>query len=79
MSGHENFISAICLLPPSDKYPQGLIVTGSNDHKINAYSLESPLPVFTMTGHSNTGWLNGLDQVKKTSEVDQEFPVQQHF
>ena len=57
MSGHENFISAICILPPSEKYQQGLIVTGSNDHKINAYTLESPMPVFTLTGHENTGWL----------------------
>ena len=55
MSGHENFISAICIMPPSDKYQQGLIITGSNDHKINAYSLDSPRPVFTLTGHENTG------------------------
>ena len=55
MGGHENFIAAVCVMPPSDKYKQGLIATGGNDHKINVYRLDSPVPEFTLTGHSNTG------------------------
>ncbi|XP_033636971.1 phospholipase A-2-activating protein-like [Asterias rubens] len=54
MGGHENFIAAVCVMPPSDKYKQGLIATGGNDHKINVYRLDSPVPEFTLTGHSNT-------------------------
>ncbi|XP_041475058.1 phospholipase A-2-activating protein-like [Lytechinus variegatus] len=53
MSGHQNFVSCVCVLPPSEKYAQGLIVTGSNDNKIHAYTLESPLPVYVLTGHKN--------------------------
>ncbi|PIK49138.1 putative phospholipase A-2-activating protein [Apostichopus japonicus] len=54
MGGHESFISSVATLPPNEKYPQGLIVTGGNDAKINAYTLESPMPVYTLTGHSGT-------------------------
>ncbi|XP_071838733.1 phospholipase A-2-activating protein-like [Apostichopus japonicus] len=54
MSGHKSFISSVATLPPNEKYPQGLIVTGGNDAKINAYTLESPMPVYTLTGHSGT-------------------------
>ena len=34
MTGHENFVSCVCVMPPDDKYPHGLILTGSNDHDI---------------------------------------------
>ncbi|XP_038048576.1 phospholipase A-2-activating protein-like [Patiria miniata] len=54
MRGHENFIAAVCVLPPSDKYPKGLIATGGNDHKINVYQPDSPVPEYTLTGHANT-------------------------
>ncbi|XP_071952361.1 phospholipase A-2-activating protein-like [Antedon mediterranea] len=54
MRGHENFVSSLCVLPPSDKYPTGLIMTGSNDYNINAYTLDSVLPVYTLKGHVNT-------------------------
>lgn len=54
MSGHDNFISSVCTLPPSENYPHGLIVTGGNDSKINAYTLESPMPVYTLKGHTGT-------------------------
>lgn len=53
MSGHQNFVSCLCVLPPNEKYAQGLVVTGSNDYKIHAYTLESPLPVYVLTGHKN--------------------------
>lgn len=58
MSGHENFISSVSTLPPSEKYPHGLVVTGGNDAKIHAYTLESPVPVYTLTGHAGTGRSN---------------------
>ena len=60
MSGHSNFVSSVCCMPPDDKYPQGLIYTGSNDSTILAYTLESPQPVFKLTGHSSTGWFGLL-------------------
>ncbi|ESN99243.1 hypothetical protein HELRODRAFT_67216 [Helobdella robusta] len=54
MGGHENFISCVCTLPPDDEYPHGVILTGSNDHTINGYTIDSPAPVFKLTGHTNT-------------------------
>ena len=42
-------------MPPDDKYPQGLIVTGSNDKTILAFTLDSPKPIFKLEGHSDTG------------------------
>lgn len=52
--GHSNFISAVCVLPPSDQFPHGLILTGSNDKTILAYDLESPQPRYKLTGHEDT-------------------------
>ncbi|XP_077981055.1 phospholipase A-2-activating protein-like [Glandiceps talaboti] len=54
LSGHSNFISCTCVMPPTDDYPQGLIITGSNDKTINAYTPNSPTPVYTLKGHANT-------------------------
>ena len=56
MSGHANFVSCVCVLPPTEKYATGLIMTGSNDFKVHAYTLDSPLPVYVLAGHKNTGW-----------------------
>ena len=55
MSGHSNFLASVCCLPPDDKYPHGLIFTGSNDSTILAFTLDSPQPVYKLTGHSSTG------------------------
>lgn len=55
MSGHSNFVVAVCVMPPDERYPHGLIMTGSNDNNIHAYSLESPQPQFKLEGHTNTG------------------------
>ncbi|XP_060069922.1 phospholipase A-2-activating protein-like [Ylistrum balloti] len=54
MSGHTNFISSVCYLPPDGTYSHGLILTGSNDSTILAFTLDSPEPVYKLTGHSNT-------------------------
>ena len=55
MSGHSNFVSCVCVTPPSDKFPQGLILTGSLDNSIHAYTLTSPEPVYKLLGHEDTG------------------------
>ena len=52
--GHNNFVSSVCVMPPDDKYPQGLIITGSHDNMIHAYTLDSLSPVFKLAGHSDT-------------------------
>ncbi|XP_064605533.1 phospholipase A-2-activating protein-like [Liolophura sinensis] len=54
VSGHSNFIAAVCVMPPDDTYPHGLIFTGSNDSTILAFSLESPEPVLKLEGHTGT-------------------------
>ncbi|KAH9488092.1 hypothetical protein Btru_065405 [Bulinus truncatus] len=51
LKGHTNFVSSICVMPPDDTYPEGLIVTGSNDKTILAYKPDNPDPVFKLTGH----------------------------
>ncbi|OCT97805.1 phospholipase A-2-activating protein isoform X1 [Xenopus laevis] len=54
MSGHSNFVSCVCILPPSDLYPRGLIATGGNDQNICVFSLDSEKPLYTLKGHKNT-------------------------
>uniref|UniRef100_A0A674EMB5 Phospholipase A2-activating protein n=1 Tax=Salmo trutta TaxID=8032 RepID=A0A674EMB5_SALTR len=55
MTGHENFVSCVCIIAPSDTYPRGLIATGGNDHNICVFTLDQPQPLFTLKGHKNTG------------------------
>lgn len=52
MRGHSNFVSCVCVMPPDDAHPEGLIVTGSNDKTILAYTPGVPEPVFKLTGHT---------------------------
>ncbi|XP_002740172.1 phospholipase A-2-activating protein-like [Saccoglossus kowalevskii] len=54
LTGHKNFISCVCIMPPSEAYSQGLIMTGSNDNTINAYLPTSTTPLYTLSGHTNT-------------------------
>ncbi|KAK2149566.1 hypothetical protein LSH36_446g01013 [Paralvinella palmiformis] len=54
MSGHSNFVNCVCVMPPDEKYPQGLIMTGSTDNNILAFNLESPSPVYKLEGHTKT-------------------------
>ena len=55
--GHTNFVSAVCVLPHNDAHPC-LIVTGSNDHNIRAFTLDSATPIIELKGHSDTGkWI----------------------
>ena len=55
MSGHSNYVFCVAMMPPDETYPQGLIVTGSSDKKILAFTLDSPQPVFSLEEHADTG------------------------
>lgn len=57
MSGHSNFVSCVCILAPSDRYPRGLIATGGNDNNICVFSLDQAQPLYTLKGHKNAGEL----------------------
>ncbi|CAN8003977.1 unnamed protein product [Ixodes hexagonus] len=52
LSGPTNFVSSVCTVPPSDQYPSGLILVGSNDCCIYCFSPESPQPLYKLLGHS---------------------------
>ncbi|XP_064626570.1 phospholipase A-2-activating protein-like [Lineus longissimus] len=54
LTGHTNFISAVCVTVPSPTYPDGLIYTASNDRTILAYIPDISDPIFKLTGHENT-------------------------
>jgi len=54
-NGHTNFVSCVCIIPPTPKYPKGLILTGSHDHTILGFELGKPAPVFRLLGHKGTG------------------------
>uniref|UniRef100_A0A8C0FB78 Phospholipase A-2-activating protein n=1 Tax=Bubo bubo TaxID=30461 RepID=A0A8C0FB78_BUBBB len=54
MSGHSNFVSCVCIIPPSDLYPRGLIATGGNDHNICIFTVDNPAPLYILKGHKNT-------------------------
>lgn len=52
MRGATHFISSLCALPPSDQYPDGLILAGSNDCAIYGFSFDSAEPILKLLGHS---------------------------
>ncbi|KAK2566914.1 Phospholipase A-2-activating protein [Acropora cervicornis] len=52
LSGHEKFISAVCAIPPSDKYKHGLIATGGHDNVILVWTLDSLEPLQRLEGHT---------------------------
>ncbi|XP_062460389.1 phospholipase A-2-activating protein [Pezoporus occidentalis] len=54
MSGHSNFVSCVCIIPPSELYPRGLIATGGNDHNICVFTIDNPAPLYILKGHKNT-------------------------
>uniref|UniRef100_A0A0C9QJU1 Plaa protein n=1 Tax=Fopius arisanus TaxID=64838 RepID=A0A0C9QJU1_9HYME len=54
LKGHKNFVSSVCVLNPSPKNPQSLIITGSNDKKIRIYSLGDVDPTRTISAHEDT-------------------------
>lgn len=53
-TGHSSYVSSVCWLPPCEEFPDGLVVTGSNDKTIKCYNIEDPFPVKTLIGHEDT-------------------------
>ncbi|NXL88987.1 PLAP protein, partial [Alectura lathami] len=53
MRGHSNFVSCVCIIPPSDLYPRGLIATGGNDHNICIFTVDHTAPLYVLKGHKN--------------------------
>lgn len=51
--GHSNFVSCVCWLPPCERYPDGLVVTGSNDNTLLGYNLQDGVVQITLEGHEN--------------------------
>lgn len=54
MSGHGNYVFCVTMMPPDDTYTRGLIVTGSSDNSILAFTLDSPEPVYRLQDHADT-------------------------
>ena len=54
MTGHNNFVSSVCVINPSQRHPNGLIVTGSNDNYICIYSPGETKPAHKIKAHENT-------------------------
>lgn len=54
LRGHTNFVNCICYCPPSDSYPNGVILTSGNDKKICGFIAEQESPLFTLQGHGDT-------------------------
>lgn len=54
LRGHTNFVNCVCYCPPSESYPNGIIVTSGNDKTICGFIAEQESPLFTLKGHSDT-------------------------
>lgn len=50
----KNFVASVLYLDPTEGFPDGLIVTGGNDHIILIYKPSEPFATFTIKDHSNT-------------------------
>ncbi|XP_047521233.1 phospholipase A-2-activating protein [Pieris napi] len=51
--GHSNFVSCVCWLPPCEAFPEGLVITGSNDNTILGYNLLDGAVQINLKGHDN--------------------------
>lgn len=51
--GHTNFVSCVCWVPPCEAFPEGLVVSGSNDNTILGYNLQDASIQITLEGHEN--------------------------
>ncbi|KAJ0179726.1 hypothetical protein K1T71_004317 [Dendrolimus kikuchii] len=51
--GHKNFVSCVCWIPPCEAFPDGLVVTGSNDNTILGYNLQDGMVILTLESHDN--------------------------
>lgn len=55
LSSHNNFVSCVSALHPNSKFPQGLIITGSQDQNIRLFTEDSSFPIQTLTAHTSAG------------------------
>ena len=55
LKNHTNDVIATCYVPVSEAFPDGLIITGSNDKTICVYSAKQGTYLFTLEGHELTG------------------------
>jgi len=53
-TGHKKFVACVVFVAPSPNHPDGLVVTGSNDHTILLYNPKSCEIVGSLSGHTNT-------------------------
>ena len=60
--GHTRYVASVCMMPASDAYPQGVVVTGGHDNLILGYDFNSPEPIWKLEGH--TGAVCSLDAGK---------------
>ncbi|XP_013178100.1 PREDICTED: phospholipase A-2-activating protein-like [Papilio xuthus] len=51
--GHNNFVSCVCWFSPCEAFPDGLVITGSNDNTIIGYNLQDGTILLTLKGHEN--------------------------
>ncbi|GJJ72280.1 phospholipase A-2-activating protein [Entomortierella parvispora] len=52
--GHSNYVNSVAFIGASEANPNGLIVTGGSDKKINVWDPEdASQPIYTLTGHSD--------------------------
>jgi phospholipase A-2-activating protein len=54
MKGHNNFVSSVCIIKPSKQYPNGCIITGSNDSYIFIYNSGELEPAHKIKAHEDT-------------------------
>ncbi|XP_008944359.1 PREDICTED: phospholipase A-2-activating protein, partial [Merops nubicus] len=54
MSGHSNFVACVCIIPPNEVSPHGLIATGGNDNIICVFTVDNPTPLYVLKGHTDT-------------------------
>ncbi|KAM7543018.1 hypothetical protein Aperf_G00000013916 [Anoplocephala perfoliata] len=51
---HGNYVTAVSFCPPSHIYPNGLILTGSNDNLIRGFIEDEANPALILHGHTGT-------------------------
>ncbi|XP_046617824.1 phospholipase A-2-activating protein isoform X1 [Neodiprion virginianus] len=54
LRGHSNFVSSVCVINPSEQFPDGFVITGSNDNNICIYLPGEENPLHTIKAHQNT-------------------------
>lgn len=52
---HDNYVTTVVYAQPTEMFPNGLILTGSNDNLIRGFIEDEFDPVFILHGHTDTG------------------------